>query len=290
MKNNHLKASLAGQIFMLHPSVVNSLVSLANSRDVEERDDVTVREGSTEANNSVETEIIHNVGIVTTHGAMYKKRSAGLCMSVLSYSDIFSSIKMMEEDDSIDTIINIVDTPGGVVASGADDVADLILNSKKRTITLYDNQASSGGMWIFSASKEIYATNLTQLGSVGVKGGYLNKTEDNGVVELVSANAENKDCSLNGTCKEKALSILNKVEDEFYVRLEKNTGHDKNFYIDNFNKGDTIFADKALEIGFLDGISTRKELLEKVVTGAVPAETKPAKINTRTTSWQMEKT
>jgi len=277
MKRDFLKAAMTNETFMLHPSVLNSLTALVNSTDE------TILDGDSEANNSVITSIIENVGVVEVHGAMYKKKSSGFCMSVLSYGDIFDSINMMENDNTLDTILVVADTPGGVVASGADRVADLILNSTKRVVLLGDNTLTSGGMWCFTATKERYATNLTQIGSVGVKGGYFKKTDNGDIVELVSANAENKDCNLNGTCEQKVQATLNTIEDEFYKRLEKNTGFNKTYFIENFNKGDVIFADKALEIGFIDGITTKDELLKTLVKGAVPAETKPAnKFNTRT--------
>jgi len=57
--------------------------------------------------------------------------------------------------NGVDTILFIVDTPGGDVA-GVDNVGDKIFKTKLNTVTLYENLGASGGIWAFSASdKEV---------------------------------------------------------------------------------------------------------------------------------------
>lgn len=276
MRTEFLKEAIAQEFFMLHPKAMNGLEAFANQKTTNSG---TVPEG----NNSVKTSIMGNVGIIAIEGAMYKKSTVNMCMSVLAYSDMKTSITNIQSNSNIDTEVYIVDTPGGVVSDGADEVSELIRNSKNRTIAISRNMMASGGMWIFSACKEIYASsNLTEFGSIGVKGGFLEQTEDDRkIYRAVSKNAENKDCSLNGKCKEKLDTQLNTIEEEFYDRLKLNTGKDKEYFIKEFNKGDTIFAPKALEIGFIKGIVSTDNFIKTLVTegtptGVVPSQEKPA--------------
>ncbi len=277
MRTDFIREAIAQEIFMLHPKAMLGLEAFANNNA-----NIEIRGTQQEADNSVVSKIINNVGIISIEGAMYKKSTINMCMSVLSYGDIKNQIIAMEKNEKIDTVVYLVDTPGGVVCDGADDVANMILNSQKKTIAIAKNMMASGGMWIFSACDEIYASsNLAEFGSIGVKGGYLEQKDDKKIYRAVSRNAENKDCTLNGKCKEKLDSQLNTIEDEFFERLKINTGKDKDFFVKEFNKGDTIYAPKALAIGFIKGIVSTDNFIQTLVANAetVPAMTKPVAIN-----------
>jgi len=276
MRGDYLKSALSQEFFMLHPKTMNALEIFVNA---DERSDVEL----STADNSVVTNIIGNVGVISIEGAMYKKSAVGLCTSVLSYGDIKTEIKKMENNEQVDTVVYLVDTPGGVVTDAADEVADLILNSSKKTIAIAKDTMASGGMWIFSACDEIYASsNLTEFGSVGVRGGFVEEKDEKKIYKAVSKNAKNKDCSLSGKCKEKLHTQLDTIEEEFYSRLEKNTGFNKDFFIKEFNEGDTIFAPQAIKIGFIKDIISVDNFISSLVVSAnsaneaVPSKEKPA--------------
>lgn len=136
-------------------------------------------------------------------------------------------------------------------------------------------------MWIFSASDELYATETTLLGSVGVIVSYMEPTGDSGQkrVSIVSKNAENKDCSLKGDCKEKTQRMLDEYEAMFYSRLERNTGFGAEQIKSTFNNGDVIFAKAAEEAGFIKAVITFDTLLSNLLNplGASPTVTYDAK-------------
>jgi ClpP class serine protease len=181
-------------------------------------------------------------------------------------------IDKAESDPGVHTMLFRVDTPGGSVA-GADEVGDKIFNSSKKTVTLYENIGASGGIWVFSASDELYATETTLLGSIGVIVSYVEQEAESGVkrVSIVSRNAENKDCSLNGNCKEKLQSMIDSYEGMFYSRIERNTGFTAEQIKTTFNNGDVIFATEAKKSGFIKDIVTFDSILSSLISGATPS-------------------
>lgn len=267
MRNNIIQAQIAGQAFALCPRTMESLLDMAN------QDTLRAESVSQVANNSVTFEKKGEVAVISIDGGMYKKDIGGMCSSVASYTQMIKFIDQAENDPDVSTVLYRVDTPGGAVA-GADEVGDKIFNSKKKTVTLYENIGASGGMWIFSASDELYATETTLLGSVGVIVSYMESTGDSGQkrVSIVSKNAENKDCSLKGDCKEKTQSMLDQYEAMFYARLERNTGFTAEQIKSTFNNGDVIFARAAEEAGFIKEVITFDSLLNRILNplGASP--------------------
>jgi len=275
MRNTIIQSQIAGQAFILCPQVMESLLVFANSE--------TPRAESVSqvANNSVTYEVINNVAIISIDGPMYKKDIGGMCSTVASYDQMVKMIDTAEADPLVNTILFRVDTPGGSVA-GADEVGNKIINATKKTVTLYENVGASGGIWIFTASDELYATETTLLGSIGVIVSYMEPTGDTGMkrVSIVSKNAENKDCSLNGDCKTKIQKTLDSYENMFYARVEHNTGFTTEQIKSTFNNGDVIFANEALSSGFIQGVSTFDAVLSSLLGASPTASVGNKSINT----------
>jgi len=265
MRNAIIQSQVAGQAFILCPKAMDSLIEFAN------QDTPRAESVSQVANNSVVYEKQGSVAIISVDGGMYKKDIGGMCSSVASYDQMVRMIDVAEADTEVSTILFRVDTPGGSVA-GADEVGDKIFNSKKKTVCLYENVGASGGIWVFSAANELYATETTILGSIGVIVSYLEPTGDTGYkrVSIVSKNAGNKDCSLNGDCKTKVQTMLDSYEAMFYARVERNTGFNEDRIKTVFNSGDVIFATEAKEEGFIKDITTFDSLLSSLKLGASP--------------------
>lgn len=265
MRNSIIQSQIAGQAFALCPRVMDSLLVFAN------QDTPRAESVSQVANNSVTYEKQSNVAVISVDGGMYKKDIGGMCSSVASYDQMVKFIDSAENDPSVDTIFFRVDTPGGSVA-GADEVGDKIFNSKKRTVCLYENIGASGGIWVFSACDELYATETTILGSIGVIVSYMEPTGDTGMrrVSIVSKNAENKDCSLKGDCLSKTQGMLDAYEAMFYSRIERNTGFTSEQIQTVFNNGDVIFATEAKKAGFIKDVTTFDALFSSLKLGATP--------------------
>ncbi len=249
-----LKQRINGEVFMLDKKHMNMLVNMGENNTIK---------------TAVVYEEINNIAIISIDGAMSRKSEQGLCMSVFGYDEIEANISRAEGQPNIDTLIFRVDSPGGHVA-GVDDLEDRIFKTKLKTITLYENTGASAAVYAFSASDEIYATKTTEVGSIGVIAGMTipKENEDDPVqLVIVSQNAENKVCDMEGDCFDRIQTKLNVYEEMFLSTVSKNTGLSIDAIVSGFNNGDTLFAKEALELGFLDGIMTFHELLNREVTG-----------------------
>jgi len=263
MRNKIFQAQMNGMAFALAPKYMSALMEMANTETPRLENSPTVI-----ANNSVEYQKLGDTAVISIEGGMYKKDMSGMCMSVASYDQMVKAIDRAEADNSVKTMLFRVDTGGGAV-DGADEVGERIFNSSKKTITFYENMGASGGIWVFSASDEVYASETTMLGSIGVVVSYMEDNEEEGKrIDIVSKNAENKRCSLNGDCKDKIQSMLDSYEDIFYARVMRNTGFSANKIKSVFNSGGMIFAKQAEENGFIKEVTTFDKLIKSINMGS----------------------
>lgn len=251
-----IKAELLNQPFILCPAKMQTYMNVLSEGAIR-----TEQVGV--ANNNVVYTVVDNIAVIAIDGAMYKKEFKGACgESVVAYPNIVKAIDIAESDNNIDTILFRVDTGGGSVA-GAEEVRFRIKTSTKKTITFYENLGASGGIWIFTASDEIYAAPTTWLGSIGVVVAYEEEDEEtkNKKIELVSKNAPNKRCSTNGDCREKMQVIIDEIEKDFFMVLEENTGFNQEQLVEIFQNGGIIKAEIAKEKGFIKDIRQFSVLL-----------------------------
>jgi ClpP class serine protease len=268
MKFDTLMARLETEVFAVEPNFSNALLDdLKSYRD-------NKKESHTEiANNSVTYQVIGENAVIALDGVMYKK-DLKICTDVVSYEQIISKIDMAEADENVKNIIFRVDTNGGSVA-GAEEVRTRIKNSPKHTITFFENIGASGGMWIFTASDEVYSAPLTQLGSIGVIVIYQGKKSD--TKAIVSSNAPNKYCDIStAECKNRIQEKLDKYESVFLdVLIEAYPNKTRNKIIEDFDRGATIFAETAYKLGYLDGVMQFNDLLSlKKTVASMPSTEK----------------
>jgi ClpP class serine protease len=255
---------------------MENIIATVNSGEV-------ARETITDVSPSHSYEEIGNIAVISVDGAMTKKNNwmNTMCGGFVSYDIITEYINRAENSAKIDTVLFNVDTAGGEVA-GADETGERIFSSSKKTVTFYNNLGASAGIWVFSASKERYANRTALIGSIGVMAGYRDSKSDDSSVTLVSKNAQNKSCAINGDCKQKIQARIDDVEKIFYERVTRNTGLSAGEISSKFGYGDVVSAQDAKEIGFLKEVTTLNDLiksLQTTVTVPTVSDDKPVNLN-----------
>lgn len=267
MRGEFVKGYLANGMFAVCPSYMDILLDTVHRDKIE-----TVSNDSVAPSHSYEKR--GSMAIITVDGAMTKKNTwmNAICGGVVGYDTIASYITMAESDPEVATIVFNVDTPGGEV-KGADEVGEMIFNSTKETVTFYNNLGASAGIWVFSASDKLYANETAMIGSIGVMAGYRQSEAPDGTVTMVSKNAKNKSCAINGDCADKIQARIDQTEEIFYARVMRNTGLSAEEIASKFGFGDVISAKEAEAAGFLDGVMSFSQLIAKL-GATMPASAK----------------
>lgn len=176
--------------------------------------------------------------------------------------------------DSIGSIIQLIDTPGGEV-SAAHNYSQLLLSSKKPILSLVDDMCCSLGMWFTSPSMEVYATHdLCEIGSIGTYCTYADFTEYYAkmgikLIEVYAPQSEDKNKAyrdlLAGLPEGRAAvqESLKRHTDKFISFVANNRGAKAQANIDQWSTGKVFNADEAIKLGLIDGIKSLEQVVMK---------------------------
>lgn len=199
----------------------------------------------------------NSVGIIPVQGVMLDSDTARLSMY----------LKMAEQNPAINSVLLLVNSPGGMV-SQIDLVSDQIRDYSKPVISFVMDLNASAAIWLTSGSKRIIVSSkLNRIGSVGVMTSFTDiwaalkkfgidhreiyatkSTRKN----FLKRNLQNSELSTEE--QEKPLiEDLNFVNDFFHATVSKN----RNIPLDSeVFTGDMYYAEKGIELGLADEINT----------------------------------
>lgn len=116
---------------------------------------------------------LKKIVILDVDGVIQDTGDGGSLLQSTGYNhqDFLKKLNYIQEDDSVKGVIIRVNSPGGGVVESAeihDKLVDLQKNSKKPVYISMGSMAASGGYYISTAAKRIYASPETLTGSLGV--------------------------------------------------------------------------------------------------------------------------
>lgn len=186
--------------------------------------------------------------------------------SLPTYKEIQKTASKLASDNSIDTVVFNIDSPGGV-ASGCQETVQAIreLSKSKKTIAFIDGMGTSAAYWLASACNKVYATPSSEVGSVGAilfRPEYANPDKNGNSVAVFASGEQKKD-----------FVGYVKLSDEIAIRLQEYVDNIGSMFVDNViqlrglseeaanviaNAG-VFTAEEALKIGLVDGIKNSQE-------------------------------
>lgn len=95
-----------------------------------------------------------------------------------SSEDIVFGIKAAEDADNIKAILIDIDSPGGYVVA-AEEVANALKQSAKPTVALIRESGDSAAYWAATGADIIFASALSDVGSIGITGSYVQNVRYN---------------------------------------------------------------------------------------------------------------
>jgi ClpP class serine protease len=186
------------------------------------------------------------------------------------YGDLAAAINTVEMDPNIKSVDFIVNSGGGE-AQPAVDLGDMIAGMKKPTRALVQT-AASAAYWAASQADTIVAlSRASRVGSIGAAT-VAYKPSAQYSIDVASTNAPNKRPNPE---TEEGLAVIRAELDEFHdlFATAVAVGRDKSIETVNndFGRGGTMLAQKALEAGMIDsiGFQESKTTAKATSTGAM---------------------
>lgn len=181
--------------------------------------------------------------------------------------NIMSFLKMAAMNPSINSVLQIVNTPGGMVTQ-IDLASDMITSFQKPIISFVQDLNASAGAWLTSGSKKIIlSSRLNRVGSVGVMTSFTDMWPglakfgiDHREIYASKSTMKNhtkrmiSDTTLTKEEQEKPLiADLDFVNEIFHSVMIKNRGLSADSEV---LSGDLYYAEKGIELGLADEINT----------------------------------
>jgi ClpP class serine protease len=179
-----------------------------------------------------------------------------------SYRSIIQAANEAAEDDDIETVRLIVNSPGGDIA-GVDETwsALMALSEKKKVIAENHGIIASAAYWLASAADEIVAMSPTsQTGAIGV---IITQMDSEKKVKVVSSNAPNKATDANTKAGRQVIQErADALERIFISRVAEGRGVSEETVRTKFGRGGVLVAEDpdktkpdAISVGLIDSLT-----------------------------------
>ncbi|MDP4009214.1 MAG: S49 family peptidase, partial [bacterium] len=181
-------------------------------------------------------------------------------VDVSSSEDIVDGILTAQNDPDIKAVMLLVDSPGGDGVAG-EEVASALKSFDKPSVAVIRSIGASSAYWAATGADKIYASKISDVGSIGVTASYLdesNKNTKDGYTFIELSSAKYKDTGdpnkpLMQEEKEILLSDVRKAHKVFVEDVATNRGLELKV-VESLANGLTYIGEDALKSGLIDEI------------------------------------
>jgi protease-4 len=185
-----------------------------------------------------------------------------------SYS-MADAIKQLRDDESVGAVVLRIESPGG--SSLASDIMwrELVLLGKRKPLVVsMGTVAASGGYYVASASKNIFALPLTVTGSIGV---FYGKADLSGLLDKIGVTVDtyktapraDAESLFRGFTEDEERELAHKVDqfyDTFLDRVSQSRGMTK-AEVDAVGRGRVWMGQQAIEKHLIDHLGGLRDAL-----------------------------
>jgi protease-4 len=211
-------------------------------------------------------QVVNGVAVIQIEGALgYKLGNFDkACLGACDYLDIREAISKADQDQSVQSILLQISSPGGMV-TGLYETAQAIKSANKPTVAFTDDLAASAGYYLAVSADSVYATSSAQVGCIGTLMTWIDVTkayELQGVKRELVASGKYKGMLMPGiplTDDQRAL-LKNEVDDlatEFKNHVISNRGDINPDHME----GQTLWGLVAKDAGLVDEIGDFNDAL-----------------------------
>jgi protease IV len=221
---------------------------------------------------------LKKIVILDVNGVIQDTGESGSLLQSSGYNhqEFMKRLNHIKEDDSVKGLIIKVNTPGGGVVESAeihDKLAEIQKNSKKPVYISMGSMAASGGYYISTAAKKIYASPETMTGSLGVimEGiNYEGLADKYGVDFVTIKSGKHKDImSPTRKMTEEERQILQSMINNSYEGFVKVISEGRNMPVDQVKKiadGRVYDGKQAKELNLIDGFGYLDDVVKQMKT------------------------
>jgi len=270
-----------GQWAMYEPSA-RALQELVAKTDILKHVSSSSRQDAMDDADGYSMEIIDGIALISLNGALMKHVQS--MQSGTSTVLARRCIRAAVEDDRVKGILLKIESPGGTVA-GTKELADEVAkaNAIKPVRAFVSDLCASAAYWIASQCESIEANATAMVGSIGTYCVVVDSSaaaEQSGLKVHVIKAGKYKGAGAAGTevTEEDIADVQEKIDGLNYFFLDAVSNGRKLLFeqVSEMADGRVHLANKALELGLIDGVSTADECFENFLASVSQGVSSPA--------------
>jgi len=208
--------------------------------------------------------------IVSYVSPEYSNEEGHLLKDVTSSEEISAFIERAEKDPGIKAVFIEIDSYGGE-AFASQEAMEAIKYCSKPKIAVVKRAATSGAYWIATGADTIVASEISEVGGIGVKNSYLEQArqnENNGLTFIELSSGKFKEIgSPNKPLSEEERSLLMRDIMIIHEAFVKDVSLNRNIPIERVREiadGSTMLGEMALENHLIDVLSRNADPTEEL--------------------------
>jgi signal peptide peptidase SppA len=215
-----------------------------------------------------------NIAVVSMRGPMLREAGWLVRYGFAGTRDTARALEAAAADDDIDSILWVVDSPGGSVA-GLNELADTVraVKAKKPILVQVDGMMASAALYVTAHASEIIAGKRDLIGSIGVRTmlyDYSGMLEKGGVKAIPIDTGEHKSAGAFGTeITESQQAEIQRIVDGYFADFKNEVMTGRGLSEKEFNAladGRIFFADEEpVNKGLIDSIANKSETMRAII-------------------------
>lgn len=209
--------------------------------------------------NTMSATVRDGIATIPIEGPLFKRANLMTEFSgATSYEMVARDLTAALEDPSVQGVMLAIDSPGGEVR-GTTDLAGIIKAASKPVWVHVSGTAASAAYWLATAADKILASDTSILGSIGAQLGYTAKDAKPGErsVRFVSSVSPLKNADPETDAGARQMQqMVDDLGAVFVATVAENMNVSVDHVLEKFGQGGVMVAQKALDAGMIDGIST----------------------------------
>lgn len=226
--------------------------------------------------------VVGDVAVIRMTGPIvYKSSWFSMFFGATAIEDLQYQFRAAMGDPAVKTILFQVNSPGGVVDM-CPEFADEIYNARgqgKALVATADLLVASAAYWLTSQVDTIYATQSSQLGSIGVFAEHddiSGMLEQAGIKITLIAHGANKTAGnpyepLSEAARAEIQANVDEIGDWFETAVARGRGVKKSVVLETFGQGKVFRGKEAIALGLADKLGTIGSVLSRLTKGRVTA-------------------
>jgi protease-4 len=183
--------------------------------------------------------------------------------AIYSYTagDVISQLRYAYDHPEIQSVVLVMDSPGGTVADTESIYLELIrLREKKPVVASIESMAASGAYYLAVGTDFIIARPSSEVGNVGVR------TVLPSSPTVFEDEVSTGPYKFYGGSRDETLRLLDPLKQSFYKAVRLGRGEALKTTPENILSGKLFIGSEALRLGLIDALGSYSAAVEKAAT------------------------